>query len=128
MNLAKPPALMAGGVSQGDLVTPTDGAQMIWVNLIMDAFAALALATKPLHLGAHDWLPRDPAGFIVTGPTACLVFGVGGLFLTLLVALILGLRGIGELPAGNEASRGASVQRIRPPTTNSSPLWPTTAD
>lgn len=83
--------------------------QMLWVNLIMDTFAALALATEPPHPGALDRPPRDPAGFIVTRPMARFVFGVGGLFLVLLVALILGLRGIGELPAGDEASRGGTL-------------------
>ena len=83
--------------------------QMLWVNLIMDTFAALALATEPPHPGALDRPPRDPAGFIVTRPMARFVFGVGGLFLALLVALILGLRGIDELPAGDEASRGGTL-------------------
>ena len=83
--------------------------QMLWVNLIMDTFAALALATEPPHPGALDRPPRDPAGFIVTRPMARFVFAVGGLFLALLVGMILWLRGIGELPPGDDASRGGTL-------------------
>ena len=42
--------------------------QMLWVNLIMDTFAALALATEPPHRGVLDRPPRRPRDFIVTGP------------------------------------------------------------
>ncbi len=83
--------------------------QMLWVNLIMDTFAALALATEPPHPGVLDRPPRNPAGFIVTRPMARFIFGVGGLFLALLIGMILWLRGIGELPAGDDASRGGTL-------------------
>ncbi len=83
--------------------------QMLWVNLIMDTFAALALATEPPHPGVLDRPPRNPAGFIVTRPMARFVFGVGGLFLALLIGMILWLRVIGELPAGDDASRGGTL-------------------
>lgn len=36
---------------------PLNAVQMLWVNLIMDTFAALALATEP---PAHDILERQP--------------------------------------------------------------------
>ncbi|MBI5904918.1 MAG: calcium-translocating P-type ATPase, PMCA-type [Deltaproteobacteria bacterium] len=44
--------------------------QILWVNLIMDTFAALALATLPPDDGLMDRPPRDPAEFIVTRPMA----------------------------------------------------------
>jgi Ca2+ transporting ATPase len=37
--------------------SPLNAVQMLWVNLIMDTFAALALATEP---PAHDILERQP--------------------------------------------------------------------
>lgn len=37
--------------------TPLNAVQMLWVNLIMDTFAALALATEP---PAHDIHTRKP--------------------------------------------------------------------
>ncbi|MGK5092233.1 calcium-translocating P-type ATPase, PMCA-type [Deltaproteobacteria bacterium TL4] len=63
--------------------------QMLWVNLIMDTFAALALATEPPHQNVMDRPPRNPDDFIITltmakqiGITALgfLVFFVGLLF------------------------------------------------
>nr|MBP7635205.1 cation transporting ATPase C-terminal domain-containing protein [Candidatus Ozemobacteraceae bacterium] len=41
--------------------------QMLWVNIIMDIFAALALATEPPHTGILDAPPRKSRDFIVTG-------------------------------------------------------------
>ena len=42
--------------------------QMLWVNIIMDIFAALALATEPPHPGILDDPPRSSRAFIVTRP------------------------------------------------------------
>ena len=83
--------------------------QMLWVNLIMDTFAALALATEPPHPGVLGRPPRDPAGFIVTAPMAKFVFGVGGVFLAILLGLILWLQSDGELPASDDATRGGTI-------------------
>jgi Ca2+-transporting ATPase len=71
--------------------------QMLWVNLIMDTFAALALATEPPHAAVLRRKPRHPDAFIVTPSMRTLVFGVGGLFLAVLLALLFllpGLRGM----------------------------------
>ncbi len=62
--------------------------QMLWVNLIMDSFAALALATEPPHDDVMLHLPRDPHAFIVTRTMALHIFGTGALFLVVLVALL----------------------------------------
>ncbi len=48
--------------------------QMLWVNLIMDTFAALALATEPPHEGVLNRPPRHPQAFIVTKPMAIGIF------------------------------------------------------
>ena len=63
--------------------------QMLWVNLIMDTFAALALATEPPHPNVLKRPPRDPKTFIITKPMAVGIFGVGGIFLAVLVSLLL---------------------------------------
>lgn len=42
--------------------------QMLWVNIIMDIFAALALATEPPHPGIMDSPPRQSRAFLVTRP------------------------------------------------------------
>ncbi len=40
--------------------------QMLWINLIMDTFAALALATEPPDKSVLDHPPRQPDDFIIS--------------------------------------------------------------
>jgi magnesium-transporting ATPase (P-type) len=46
-----------GAISEGD--SPLKAVQLLWVNLIMDTMAALALATEP---PSRDLLNRPPYG------------------------------------------------------------------
>ncbi len=71
--------------------------QMLWVNLIMDTFAALALATEPPSESVLKKPPRNSKAFIITGEMARLIFGVGGIFLVMLVAMLTFMpSGVGE--------------------------------
>ena len=65
--------------------------QMLWVNLIMDTFAALALATEPPTDRVLARPPRRPGDFIVTRAMAGRVLGVGGAFLAVLLGLLLAM-------------------------------------
>ncbi len=49
--------------------------QMLWINLIMDTFAALALATEPPDPAVMNHPPRKNDAFIVTPPMARQIFG-----------------------------------------------------
>lgn len=62
--------------------------QMLWVNLIMDTFAALALATEPPHRDVLNRPPRSPKDFIVTKTMAVNIFGVAAFFLLVLIGLL----------------------------------------
>jgi Ca2+-transporting ATPase len=66
--------------------------QMLWINLIMDTFAALALATEPPDPGAMRLPPRKPTELIVTAPMARALFGMGGLFVVFLSGFLLYLQ------------------------------------
>ncbi|MCY3934731.1 MAG: cation-translocating P-type ATPase [Chloroflexi bacterium] len=63
--------------------------QMLWVNLIMDTLAALALATDPPQPSDMRRPPRDPAAFILTRPIARQILAVGAAFIVALAALLL---------------------------------------
>jgi Ca2+-transporting ATPase len=63
--------------------------QMLWVNLIMDTFAALALATEPPTPSVLRNPPRDAQAFIITPLMTRLIFGVGGAFLAVMVGFLL---------------------------------------
>ena len=67
---------------------PLTVVQMLWVNLIMDTFAALALATEPPHWKVMSRQPRNPGDFIVSKPMYRHIFGVGIIFYIFLIFLL----------------------------------------
>ena len=67
---------------------PLTVTQMLWVNLIMDTFAALALATEPPHWDVMNRPPRPPEDFIVTKFMAKNIFTVGIAFLVFFVGFL----------------------------------------
>ena len=62
--------------------------QMLWVNLIMDTFAALALASIPPSEKVMNDKPRKSDDFIITKPMRYNIIGVGTIFLAVLMGLI----------------------------------------
>lgn len=74
--------------------------QMLWVNLIMDTLAALALATNPPDPAVMDLPPRKNTAFIVTPAMWGGIFGVGFVFIAVLVGLLFHMRfeGLTENP------------------------------
>ncbi|RYG58828.1 haloacid dehalogenase, partial [bacterium] len=62
--------------------------QMLWVNLIMDTFAALALATEPPEERVMEKKPRGADDFIVSPQMLKSIFSVGLIFLALLIVAI----------------------------------------
>ncbi|MBX9584195.1 MAG: cation-translocating P-type ATPase, partial [Gemmataceae bacterium] len=83
--------------------------QMLWVNLIMDTFAALALATEPPAEGVLGRPPRDPGAFIVTRAMAVNIFATAGVFLAVLIGLIAYLGQTGEPLRSDAATRGGTI-------------------
>ena len=70
--------------------------QMLWVNLIMDTFAALALATEPPNPEVMARTPRNPEAFIIT-PIMLRQIAIAGLsFLFILTGFLLYLNRNGE--------------------------------
>ncbi len=66
--------------------------QMLWINLIMDTFAALALATDPPDPAVMDLPPRKNTAFIVTPRMWGAIFGVGAVFIAVLLALLFWMK------------------------------------
>ncbi len=54
--------------------------QMLWINLIMDTLAALALATEPPTPEVMEHPPRRSGDFIVTRTMALRIFGTAAVF------------------------------------------------
>jgi len=76
---------------------PLTVVQMLWVNLIMDTFAALALATEPPHWKVMARPPRRAEDFIVSPPMYQHIFGVGAAFYVALIALLKYFQTDGEV-------------------------------
>lgn len=68
--------------------SPLTVTQMLWVNLIMDTFAAMALASLPPSESVMRDKPRSRSAFIINRPMWGSILGVGGIFFFLLLGLL----------------------------------------
>ena len=62
--------------------------QILWVNLIMDTFAAMALASLPPSREVMEEKPRSSDAFIITKPMMQGILTIGGLFFVATFALL----------------------------------------
>lgn len=76
---------------------PLTVTQMLWVNLIMDTFAALALASIPPSESVMQAKPRKSSDFIITPTMGWMIFGVGILFACVLMGMLIAFE---HLPGG----------------------------
>lgn len=67
--------------------SPLTVTQMLWVNLIMDTFAAMALASLPPNMDVMQDKPRRREDFIVTRSMWHGILGLGVFFTALLIGL-----------------------------------------
>lgn len=67
---------------------PLTVTQMLWVNLIMDTFAALALASIPPSESVMKEKPRKSTDFIITRSMQRYILGMGITFLILLMGML----------------------------------------
>lgn len=63
--------------------------QMLWLNLIMDTFAAIALSTEHPHNDLMHKKPRNPDDFIITKEMAKRIFLQGSVFVLILSILLI---------------------------------------
>lgn len=68
--------------------SPLTVTQMLWINLIMDTFAAMALASLPPSESVMRDRPRDRNAFILNKQMITNIVGVGGFFFVLLLVLL----------------------------------------
>ncbi len=76
---------------------PLTVTQMLWVNLIMDTFAALALATEPSYKEVMKNKPRKVDAFIVTKEMMYNILGQGLFFLAIMMGLLVWFKNGGEI-------------------------------
>ena len=94
--------------------SPLTVTQMLWVNLIMDTFAAMALASLPPSKSVMYDKPRNRRSFIITRKMMLSIFLTGGfMFAILFCYLRMGTPSLvgllfpsGSLPTGEGGGRG----------------------
>ncbi len=72
--------------------------QMLWINLIMDSFAALALATEPPDPALMARPPRSPTSFIITPAMLSSILRFGGFCIVFFFGLLAWLARSGPVP------------------------------
>lgn len=68
--------------------SPLTVTQMLWVNLIMDTFAAMALASLPPSVSVMHDKPRSRTAFIINHPMWKSIIGTGVIFFGLLLMIL----------------------------------------
>ncbi len=68
--------------------SPLTVTQMLWVNLIMDTFAALAFASLPPSMEVMKNKPRRSSDFILSKAMICRILSTGLLFMVILFGLM----------------------------------------
>jgi Ca2+-transporting ATPase len=69
------------------LDSPLNVTQMLWVNLIMDTFAAMALSSLPPDSRVMNDYPRNPNSKIISGSMARMILCTGLIFFFVLVGM-----------------------------------------
>ena len=86
INVAACLIVLLGAVMGTD--SPLTVTQMLWINLIMDTFAAMALASLPPDKSVLNEKPRARDAFIITKDMGRRIFGAGLLFVAVLFGFI----------------------------------------
>lgn len=68
--------------------SPLTVTQMLWVNLIMDTFAAMALSSLPPSRSVMDEKPRSRSAFIISHPMWRFIIGTGAIFFVILIGFL----------------------------------------
>ena len=76
---------------------PLTVTQMLWVNLIMDTFAALALASEPSYKEVMKKKPRGINDFIISREMMINIFGTGLLFLAVFLMILFRMNSDGDV-------------------------------
>ena len=97
--------------------TPLTVTQMLWVNLIMDTFAAMALASLPPSMAVMKDAPRKREDFIIDKAMWANILSVGALF----TLLILGFAYLANIYDITSLTQLANLSALTPAETGVTP-------
>src|SRR5262249_30352780 len=69
--------------------------QLLWINVIMDTFASIALCSEPPRPGVMDLPPKRKDENILTRPMAVTIFATAAFFVLVMVTLLYGMENLG---------------------------------
>src|SRR4051812_44866150 len=75
--------------------------QLLWINVIMDTFAAIALCSEPPREGVMRLPPKRKDENILTPAMVRTIFGTAAFFVVVMVALLLGMEYGGWFAGGS---------------------------
>ncbi|HVS38061.1 MAG TPA: cation transporting ATPase C-terminal domain-containing protein, partial [Gemmataceae bacterium] len=85
--------------------------QLLWINVIMDTFASIALCSEPPREGVMRLPPKRRDENILTKPMLATIFGTAAFFVVVMLVLLIGMEnfrwfagGSGPNPEGWELS------------------------
>ena len=96
-----------------DTQSPLSVTQMLWVNLIMDTFAAMALASLPPSEQVMKERPRDRSRFIISRPMKQFILVVGLTFTVVLMVFFIifeNTPGDSVVPISETVKKGFSLR------------------
>lgn len=89
--------------------SPVTVTQMLWINLIMDTFAATALASLPPDEKVMERKPRKPTAFIIQPDMKRKILGTGILFAVILTGLLFYLK---QSAGGIESHTSTGIRHL----------------
>ena len=87
VNVAACLIVLVGAFIPG-IKSPLTVTQMLWVNLIMDTFAAMALASLPPSMSVMKEKPRSRTAFIINNTMMKFILSVGFFFFVAMLGLL----------------------------------------
>jgi Ca2+-transporting ATPase len=72
--------------------------QLLWINVIMDTFAAIALCSEPPREGVMRLPPKRKDENILTRPMLATIFGTAAFFVVVMITLLLLMKGSPKQP------------------------------
>src|SRR5262249_44448846 len=67
--------------------------QLLWINVIMDTFASIALCSEPPREGVMRLPPKRKDENILTRPMLVTILGTAAFFVVVMMALLVGMKG-----------------------------------
>src|SRR5581483_2573287 len=87
--------------------------QLLWINVIMDTFASIALCSEPPRPGIMRLPPKRKDENIVTPAMVKTIFITAGFFVVVMLTLLVGMEHRGWFRGGGEASQEFSGLTVR---------------